>query len=270
MSPNTMVDPVLEIDFNGGPVAFGGSKGYITGKGKIKTRKLDFEDVCFVKELQHFNLFSVSQICDKKNKVLFTDALWYCLVLSLEVYSYSDDIKGILKKRLNLHMTALYANMDSYSLNNHSDLKTLMQILDGVKFAQDTENLVIQAGAARASSTNIVNTVSTPAKASSTNLVNTVSTPVSTASPHEGLTLSDPTNPEQDDSEIHPLEDIYQNSFLMVFFTLYLDDEGAVADFINLETVMNVSPIPTSRIISSHPSALILGDPTSAVQTRSK
>ncbi|GKG38459.1 hypothetical protein Tco_0460171, partial [Tanacetum coccineum] len=32
-------------DFNGGPVAFGGSKGYITGKGKIKTGKLDFEDV---------------------------------------------------------------------------------------------------------------------------------------------------------------------------------------------------------------------------------
>ncbi|GJS59578.1 hypothetical protein Tco_0654362 [Tanacetum coccineum] len=61
-------------DFNGGPVAFGGSKGYITGKGKIKTRKLDFEDVCFVKELQHFNLFSVSQMCDKKNKVLFTDS----------------------------------------------------------------------------------------------------------------------------------------------------------------------------------------------------
>ncbi|GKC92099.1 hypothetical protein Tco_1157541 [Tanacetum coccineum] len=61
-------------DFNGGPVAFGGSKGYITGKGKIKIGKLDFEDVCFVKELQHFNLFFVSQMCDKKNKVLFTDS----------------------------------------------------------------------------------------------------------------------------------------------------------------------------------------------------
>ncbi|GKC49416.1 hypothetical protein Tco_1072161, partial [Tanacetum coccineum] len=60
-------------DYNGGPVAFGGSKCYITGKDKIKTGKLDFEDVCFVKELQHFNLFSVSQMCDKKNKVLFTD-----------------------------------------------------------------------------------------------------------------------------------------------------------------------------------------------------
>ncbi|GJT12818.1 hypothetical protein Tco_0859860 [Tanacetum coccineum] len=36
--------------------------------------------------------------------------------------------------------------------------------------------------------------------------------PVSTASLHEGLSLSYPTNPEEDDSEIPPLEDIYQNS----------------------------------------------------------
>ncbi|GJS67761.1 hypothetical protein Tco_0682326 [Tanacetum coccineum] len=47
-------------------------------------------------------------------------------------------------------------------------------------------------------------------------------------------------------------------------------EEGAEADFTNLETVVNVSPIPTSRINPSHPSTLILGDPTSAVQTRSK
>ncbi|GKB17725.1 hypothetical protein Tco_0851648 [Tanacetum coccineum] len=67
-------------DYNGGPVAFGGSKGQITGKGKIITGKLDFEDVYFVKELKQFNLFSVSQMCDKKNKVLFTDS--ECLVLS--------------------------------------------------------------------------------------------------------------------------------------------------------------------------------------------
>ncbi|GJT89292.1 putative ribonuclease H-like domain-containing protein [Tanacetum coccineum] len=48
------------------------------------------------------------------------------------------------------------------------------------------------------------------------------------------------------------------------------DDEGAEADFTNLETVVNVSPIPTSRIYPSHPSTLILGDPTSTVQIRSK
>ncbi|GJY61559.1 ribonuclease H-like domain-containing protein [Tanacetum coccineum] len=132
------------------------------------------------------------------------------------------------------------------------------------EFAQETENLIIQEGAAKASSTNIFSTISTPAKASSTNLVNTVSTPVSIASPHEGLSLSDPTNPEQDDSEIPPLEDIYQNSTDGIFTNSSYDDEGAVANFTNLETVVNVSPIPTSRINSSHPLALILGDPTSA------
>nr|GEV97283.1 ribonuclease H-like domain, reverse transcriptase, RNA-dependent DNA polymerase [Tanacetum cinerariifolium] len=53
--------------------------GKIYGKGKIRTGKLDFDDVYFVKELK-FNLFSVSQMCDKKNRVLFTDT--ECLVLS--------------------------------------------------------------------------------------------------------------------------------------------------------------------------------------------
>ncbi|GJV14622.1 ribonuclease H-like domain-containing protein [Tanacetum coccineum] len=62
-------------DFDGGYVTFGGGAngGRITGKGTIKTDKLDFEDVYFVKELK-FNLFSVSQMCDKKNYVLFTDS----------------------------------------------------------------------------------------------------------------------------------------------------------------------------------------------------
>ncbi|GJX12704.1 putative ribonuclease H-like domain-containing protein [Tanacetum coccineum] len=43
-----------------------------------------------------------------------------------------------------------------------------------------------------------------------------------------------------------------------------------VADFRNLETIMNVSPIPTSRIHYIHPSTQILRDPKLAVQTRSK
>nr|GEZ02689.1 putative ribonuclease H-like domain-containing protein [Tanacetum cinerariifolium] len=67
-------------EINGGYVAFGGNPkgGKITGKGKIRTGKLDFDDVYFVKELQ-FNLFSVSQMCDKKNSVLFTETK--CIVL---------------------------------------------------------------------------------------------------------------------------------------------------------------------------------------------
>ncbi|GJY94786.1 putative ribonuclease H-like domain-containing protein, partial [Tanacetum coccineum] len=67
-----------EID--GGFVAFGGNPkgGKITGKGKIRTGKLDFKDVYFVNELK-FNLFSVSQMCNKKNNILFTNT--ECVVL---------------------------------------------------------------------------------------------------------------------------------------------------------------------------------------------
>ncbi|GJR87580.1 hypothetical protein Tco_0211591 [Tanacetum coccineum] len=68
-------------DYKGGYVAFGNDPkgGRITGKGTIKTSCIDFENVSYVKELK-FNLLSVSQICDKKHNVLFTDT--ECLILS--------------------------------------------------------------------------------------------------------------------------------------------------------------------------------------------
>ncbi|GJY81948.1 hypothetical protein Tco_0494699 [Tanacetum coccineum] len=50
----------------------------------------------------------------------------------------------------------------------------------------------------------------------------------STASPYKGLSLSDPTNPEEDDSEIPSLEEIYQNSTNGIFTTSSYDDGGAV------------------------------------------
>nr|GEU86037.1 hypothetical protein [Tanacetum cinerariifolium] len=88
-----------EID--GGYVAFGGNPkgGKISNKGKIKTGKLDFDDVYFVKELK-FNLFSVSQMCDKKNNVIFIDT--ECVVLSFD-YKLPDEnhfcgMKGIKRK----------------------------------------------------------------------------------------------------------------------------------------------------------------------------
>ncbi|GJR07124.1 zinc finger, CCHC-type containing protein [Tanacetum coccineum] len=82
-------------EFDGGYVTFGGGAngGRITGKGTIKTDKLDFEDVYFVKELK-FNLFSVSQMCDKKNYVLFTDS--ECLVLSPN-FKLPDENQILLK-----------------------------------------------------------------------------------------------------------------------------------------------------------------------------
>ncbi|GJZ15262.1 putative ribonuclease H-like domain-containing protein, partial [Tanacetum coccineum] len=437
-SPNTMVDQILENDnpqralknkgivdsgcsrhmtgnkaylaeyqdYNGGPVAFGGSKGYITGKGKIKIGKLDFEDVCFVKELQHFNLFSVSQMCDKKNKVLFTDT--ECLVLSSDfklpdenqvllriprqnnMYSFNienivpsrglacliakatvdesnkwhrrlghvnfknlnklvkgnlvrefknRDIiefygsKGIKREYSNARTpqqnrvaerknrtlieaartmlpdsflpntfwaeavsTACYVlnrvlvtkpqNKTPYELltadpaqdyfvlpicssytstvksseaknkgekpNKDTGLKTneepvdqedqaFLEELERLKrqekeandaakalrkeFAQETKDLLLQAGAARATSTNTVNTVRTP---------------VSTASSFGGPSYPDLTNyADQDDSQIPALENIYDNPNDGIFTNASYDDEGAVADFTNLETTVN-------------------------------
>ncbi|GJR25383.1 putative ribonuclease H-like domain-containing protein [Tanacetum coccineum] len=141
--------------------------------------------------------------------------------------------------------------------NKNPNLKSNEKPVDkeDQEFAQDTKDLLLQTGAA---------------KASSTNTVNTASTPVSTASPYGGLSFTDLTNTDQDDSEIPAFEEIYDNPTDGIFTNASYDDEGAVADFTNLETIVNVSPIPTSRINSIHPSTLILGDPNSAVQIWSK
>ncbi|GKC56489.1 hypothetical protein Tco_1084087, partial [Tanacetum coccineum] len=112
------------------------------------------------------------------------------------------------------------------------------------EFAQSTEDLLLQAGAARATSTNTVNTVSTP---------------LSTANPSNIFSTGGPSNPnltnyaDQDDSQVPALEDIYGNSNDGIFTNASYDDEGAVADFTNLEYTMNVSPAPTSRIHSIYP-----------------
>ncbi|GJW81408.1 putative ribonuclease H-like domain-containing protein [Tanacetum coccineum] len=109
-------------DFNGGFVAFGSDPkgGKITGKGKIKITNLDFDDVYFVDELK-FNLFFVSQMCDKKNSVFFTES--ECLILSPSFKlldesqvvlraprkdsMYSLDLKNIVPSG---GITCLYAN----------------------------------------------------------------------------------------------------------------------------------------------------------------
>jgi hypothetical protein len=82
------------VPINGGTITFGGGVVRITGKGTIRTPKVDFENVYYVKELQNFNLFSVSQICDNKNNVLFTKK--ECLVLS-EDFKLPDESLVLLR-----------------------------------------------------------------------------------------------------------------------------------------------------------------------------
>nr|GEX05265.1 uncharacterized mitochondrial protein AtMg00810-like [Tanacetum cinerariifolium] len=104
--------------YDGGYVSFGQGGGKITGKGIIKTGKLEFENVYFVKDLK-YNLFSLSQICDNKNSVLFTNS--ECIVLGRD-FKLKDDTNVFLR-------TPRQHNMYSIDLNNivpHKDLTCLV------------------------------------------------------------------------------------------------------------------------------------------------
>ncbi|GJZ72534.1 hypothetical protein Tco_0636385 [Tanacetum coccineum] len=98
-----------EID--GGYVAFGGNPkgGKIIGRGITKTGNLDFENVYFVKELK-FNLFSVSQMCDKNNSVLFNDTEY--IVLSPN-FKLTDESQVLLKvpRKNNMYSVDLKNNV---------------------------------------------------------------------------------------------------------------------------------------------------------------
>ncbi|GJS46205.1 putative ribonuclease H-like domain-containing protein [Tanacetum coccineum] len=94
---------------------------------------------------------------------------------------------------------------------------------------------------------------------------NTTSTPsVSTG--------SQPVNTgrlNHDDSLMPELE-IFHKPETGIFDKASYDEEGLITDFNSLPTAIEVSPTPTLRIHSIHPKSQILGDPKSAVQTRSK
>nr|GEV11079.1 hypothetical protein [Tanacetum cinerariifolium] len=109
-------------ELNGGYVAFGVNPkgGKFSRKGKIRTGKLDFDDIYFVKELK-FNLFSVSQMCDKKNNVLYTNT--ECLVLSPE-FKLPDENQVLLRATLD-------ESNPWHRRLGHINFKTMNKLLKG-------------------------------------------------------------------------------------------------------------------------------------------
>ncbi|GJQ95062.1 putative ribonuclease H-like domain-containing protein [Tanacetum coccineum] len=117
----------------------------------------------------------------------------------------------------------------------------------------------------------------------STNSINIVSTHVSAVGP--SFTNDAPSSPVNDarTSEEHLFEQFspFKNAFSLpdvpnvfsiddtgIFSNAYNDEDvGSAADLNNLETTMNVSPIPTTRIDKDHPKDQIIGDLTSTIQT---
>nr|GFA91442.1 hypothetical protein [Tanacetum cinerariifolium] len=74
--------------------------------------------------------------------------------------------------------------------------------------------------------------------------------------PHQEIEILSP-NPGV--SAMPNLEDLSHNA----------DDVGAEADKNNMESIISVSPIPTTRIHKDHLTSQIIGDPSSTTQTRS-
>nr|GEW11438.1 putative ribonuclease H-like domain-containing protein [Tanacetum cinerariifolium] len=136
-----------EID--GGYVTFEGNpkEGKITSRCTIKTGKLDFENVHFVRELK-FNLFSVLQICDKKNIVLFNDTEYIVLSPNFKLTDeshvllkvprknnmYSVDLKNIVLKE---GLTFLFSKTTSdesklwHRRLGHLNFKTVNRFVNG-------------------------------------------------------------------------------------------------------------------------------------------
>ncbi|GJZ59016.1 retrovirus-related pol polyprotein from transposon TNT 1-94 [Tanacetum coccineum] len=98
-------------------------------------------------------------------------------------------------------------------------------------------------------STNNVNTVSSTVNAAGTNEVNVVGGKTSIELPF------DPNMPALEDDSIFD-------------FSRDDEDDGAEADMNNLDTTIQVSPNPTTRIHKDHPLDQVIGDLQSATQTR--
>nr|GEW28484.1 hypothetical protein [Tanacetum cinerariifolium] len=136
-------------EINEGYVAFCGNPkgGKITGKDKIRTGKLDFDDVYFIKELK-FNLISVSKMRDKKNIVFFTYTKFIVLSFNFKLPDdnhvllrvprennmYNVDLKNIVPSG---DLTCLFAKatFDESNLWHrrlcHINFKTMNKLVNG-------------------------------------------------------------------------------------------------------------------------------------------
>ncbi|GKA75107.1 putative ribonuclease H-like domain-containing protein [Tanacetum coccineum] len=104
MDEMSQVSKLRTLFQNGGFVAFGGGArgGKITGKGKIRTDKLDFEDVFFVKELK----FNLTECLVLSPNFMLLDASQVLLRVPRQSNMYSFDLKNVVPS---IDLTCLFA-----------------------------------------------------------------------------------------------------------------------------------------------------------------
>nr|GEV77289.1 putative ribonuclease H-like domain-containing protein [Tanacetum cinerariifolium] len=258
-----------------------------------QTLKKSMEDMLHLEEIQKvelkFNLFSVSQMCDKKNSVLFTytecvilssdyklpDENYVLLCVPRENSMYNVDLKNVVPLG---DLTYLFAKIDESNLWHrrlgHINFKTMNKLVKGnvvrgnqpndnasIKEKLDVGKVVKETAQRDVKRKSLVDSSAgvrdlrakfEAFSTNSTNRVNAVSAPVTAAEPN-------PTNSTNSFNTASPFINAVNNE----------EDVGAEIDLSNLETNIPVSLIPTTRVHKDHLVNQIIGDMTSAPQTRS-
>nr|GEY53012.1 hypothetical protein [Tanacetum cinerariifolium] len=281
-------------DINGGYFAFGGDpkRGKITGKCKINTGKLDFEDVYFVKELK-FNLFNALQMCDKKNNVLFIDT--ECVILSpgfklldksqvlLRVLRknnmYSVDLKNVAPSRDHLGKFDRKADEGffvGYSVNNKEFkvFNSRTRIVEETLHITFLENKPNVAG----SGPTWLFDIDTLTKSMNYKPV-TQDILLSSSSKDSTSVGCKPSGEEEkkdveednavDENIVHGcVDDPNMPNLKEIVYSDEDEEVGAEANMTNLDTNIFVIPVLTTRIHKDHLVEQIIGDVHLAPQTR--
>ncbi|GJT79037.1 hypothetical protein Tco_1045762 [Tanacetum coccineum] len=241
-----------EID--GGYVAFGGNPkgGKITGKGKAA------QSLLYSLNSKAFRVFnSRTRIVEENLHIRFSESTpnvvgsgpdWLFDIDALtRIMNYEPIVAGT-------QSNGFAANYPPYSQDPKSshDDGSKPSSDDGKKVDEDPRKeseCKDQEKEDNVNSTNNVNTVSSTINAAGTNEVNVVGGKTSIELPF------DPNMPALEDDSIFD-------------FSRDDEDDGVVADMNNLDTTIQVSPNPTTRIHKDHPLDQVIGDLKSATQTR--
>nr|GEY34271.1 hypothetical protein [Tanacetum cinerariifolium] len=205
-------------------------KGYWdSGKGTIKTGKLEFEYVYFVKDLK-YNMFSVSQICDNNNSVLFTDS--ECI---------KDATSQEVKKDVSYLRYIALPNWDHDALLEFSSIGHMKTL-----------------------------TVESPIPTISSRVPTAYSTDSQEPSSDARLISKRVANQEETPSLDNILSLTNRFEDILGGTTNSDESNGEEVDISNMETVITTSPTPTLRIHKDHPKSQIIGPVDTPIQTRNK
>ncbi|GJT57937.1 uncharacterized mitochondrial protein-like protein [Tanacetum coccineum] len=238
-------------DINGGFVAFAGSPkgGKITGKGSgpdwlfdidLLTNSMNYEPVTAGNQ--------TNKNAGIKDNVDAVPTQQYILLPLLydSPQSSKDTVADDAGKKTNEEPANEGERNGQEKERGASNKEDDQNVQD---FRAALDNLLVQQKEGYANSTNNDNTVSPSVSAAGQSFTNA-----------DDLS-TDPLMPD--------LEDTANLLNTGIFSGAYDDEDvGAEADLNNLETTMNVSPIPTTRIQKDHPKDQIIGDINSSTQTR--